>query len=331
MRAKPPCSISNIAFKLRVTLKRAVTIALLLITPAASLPVLAYETDQFTNRLVEIKDSREVLNAKVNRAIQEVADEWQGPRDDFKFVTGIWKKIGGVHWVDRLERFAMKSEAVAKLPTPRHDTIYSNHPIYVSRVAGMFGAGQTLKLSGTLIGTDKLGHFLSQGRKYYRRWLKLHDERKAAEQSAYTERAIFGQLTTGAYANADLVANYEGHRFYRSLFEDDIVPNQSAILKWDDAANRWLVQRAFDFNHHVNEYWDEALNVNHFDRVFKPHLRERLQTLCATWAQNPAAFDVEPERDAELQLRYANLQLRDTRDMRLGAICQTTDQSQLEN
>ena len=68
-------------------------------------------------------------------------------------------------------------------------------------------------------------------------------EQEAAERSAYTERAIFGQMTTGSYSNADLVANYEGHRFYRSLFEDNIVPGKPAILRWENDA--WVIQRPY--------------------------------------------------------------------------------------
>ena len=37
-------------------------------------------------------------------------------------------------------------------------------------------------------------------------------------RSVTTERGVFGALTTGIYSNADLVANYEGYRFYRGLF-----------------------------------------------------------------------------------------------------------------
>jgi len=236
-----------------------------LLTAQAGWP---YETDQFSNRLEPIEDATELLDAKVNATIERIVAGWHGPRDEWKFVNAIYHAIGGHHWVDKIERWAMKSPDVDRLQTPRRQSIYQGHPFWATRVAGIFGVGPTIKVNGELIGADKLGHFLSQGRKFYRRYLKSLDEAQAAEHSAFTERAIFGQLTTGVYSNADLVANYEGYRFYRGLFEDGVVEGKPAILSWRDG--HWVVQRAFSWADHVNAYWDEALNVNHFDDVLYP-------------------------------------------------------------
>jgi len=168
-----------------------------------------------------------------------------------------------------------------------------------------------------LVGTDKLGHFLSQGRKFYRRWVRMGDESKAAEHSAYTERAIFGQMTTGSYSNADLVANYEGFLFYRSLFEDNIIPGKPAILAWKD--DHWIMQRPFDWADHVNDYWDEALNINHYDELLYSHMKTRLLTFCDSYNTNPEFFVVHNEE--VLKYRYRYLQLRDTSELRLDQLC----------
>ena len=281
----------------------------------------AYETDQFNNRQQPITDSTSILNHEVTLAIASTITGWQGAPDEKKVVDGIYYKIGGKHWVDKLERFAMESDEVEKLATPPHESIYSGHPLYATRVAGLFGVGPTLKINHVLVGTDKLGHFLSQGRKFYRRWLKQQDESKAAEHSAYTERAIFGQMTTGSYSNADLVANYEGFRFYRSLFEDNIVPGKPAILSWEE--DHWIMQRPFDWADHVNDYWDEALNINHYDVMLYSHMKTRLLSFCDDYFENPGLFVVHDEET--LKYRYRNLQLRDTSELRLDQLC-TDDQ-----
>jgi len=281
----------------------------------------AYETDQFNNRQLSIKDSTSLMNYQVTQAIVSTILGWQGEADQMKVVDGIYKKIGGKHWVDKLERFAMDSSEVEKLPTPPHDSIYSGHPLYATRVAGLFGVGPTLKINNVLVGTDKLGHFLSQGRKFYRRWVKLQDESKAAEHSAYTERAIFGQMTTGSYSNADLVANYEGFRFYRSLFEDNIIPGKPAILKWK--GDYWVMQRSFDWADHVNDYWDEALNINHYDELLYSHMKTRLLSFCDDYHENPDLWVLHNEE--ALKYRYRDLQLRETSELRLDTLC-TEDQ-----
>ena len=220
--------------------------ALFLAAPAVD----AYETDQFSNRQNPIADSTTVLDERVNRSIADAVADWTGPRDEKKVVDAIYYDIGGIHWVDKIERWAMKSEDVERLQESRYASIYRGHPIWATRVAAMFGTGPTIKLNGHLVGSDKLGHFLSQGRKFWNRYQKYEDEARAAEHSAYTERALFGQMTTGVYSNADLVANYEGYRFYRSLFEDGIVEGKKAILDWRDGA--WHVQREFTWADQVN-------------------------------------------------------------------------------
>jgi hypothetical protein len=277
----------------------------------------AYETDQFSNRRQDIRDSTALMNYGVTQAIASIVIEHYGEDDEKKIVDGIYYRIGGKHWVDKLERFAMDSGEVERLPTPPYDSIYSGQPLHATRVAGLFGVGPTMKINHVLLGTDKLGHFLSQGRKFYRRWVKLGDESKAAEQSAYTERAIFGQLTTGSYSNADLVANYEGYRFYRSLFEDNVIPGKPAILAWDK--DHWRMQRTFDFADHVNDYWDEALNINDYDVLLYSYMKKRFLNYCDDYRADPDLWVVHDEE--ALKHRYRNLQLRDSSELRLDNLC----------
>ena len=282
-----------------------------------AVPCAAYETDQFTNRLNPIEDSIELLNIKVNETLNSIVDDWKGPRDDWKFVNAVYFEIGGRHWVDKIERWAMKSPDVERLVQSRHQSIYKGHPIWATRVAALFGVGPTIMINGQLVGSDKLGHFLSQGRKYYGRYLRSLDEIQAAAHSAYTERAIFGQLTTGVYSNADLVANFEGYRFYRSLFEDNVVLAKPAILRWDN--DHWMIQSRFDWADFVNEYWDEALNINHYDSLLYPHMKQRFLTFCADYNAAPERYQIENE--AELKEKYTHIQLRETSELRLENLC----------
>jgi len=291
----------------------AVTGAAIFCAPLAA----AYETDQFYNRSQPIADSTEVLNRRVNETLVEIVANWKKGEDERAFVDSVYHELGGHHWVDKLERWAMKSPEVEKLETPRYDSIYAGMPFWSTRATFFFGIGSTIRVHDQLIGSDKIGHFYSQGRKYYRRYLKTGSEEDAARQSAFTERAIFGSGTTGSYSNADLVANYEGHRFYRSLFENDIIPGKTAILRWEDGG--WIMQREFDWADHVNEYWDEALNVNRYDDLIYKHMRIRMVELCPQYWENPSLFAIENEE--ALKARYSHLQLHDSWHMRLDALC----------
>jgi len=294
----------------------ALAIAVLLLAPQYCG---AYETDQFTNRLEPIADSTRLLDERVNQSIEKAVSNWNRKRNDNLVVNKIYHDIGGVHWVDKIERWAMQSDEVEKLQSSRYESIYKGHPFRATRVAGLFGVGPTIRVNGQLIGSDKLGHFLSQGRKFYFRYLRSHDEAEAAEHSAYTERALFGQMTTGSYSNADLVANYEGFRFYLSLFNDNVIPGKPAILAWQD--DHWVIQRKFTFADHVNEYWDEALNVNDYDKALHPYMEVRLKTFCPDFFKQPDRYEIDPAREEALKAQYHDLQLRDTSDMRLDSLC----------
>ena len=87
------------------------------------------------------------MNQQVTLAIAVTITPWRGPRDDMAVVDGIYNKIGGRHWVDKLERFAMSSGDIERLDTPPHDSIYSGHPFWATRVAAIFGVGPTLRVN----------------------------------------------------------------------------------------------------------------------------------------------------------------------------------------
>jgi len=279
----------------------------------------AYETDPYSNRRVPLRDSAPAMNREVNAALADIVAHWQGPRDDNRMVMAVFKKLGGYYWVDHLERWAMDSPEVERLPTPLRHSIYRGLPIRLTRVAAAFGVAPVFRIGDSLVGTDKIGHFLSQGRKFWQRWHRNGDERREADTASRVEGGIFGSVTTGTFSNADLVSDYEGYRFYRSLFEDDIVPGKPAILRWQDG--HWQIQRPFDWNDHVNAYWDEALNPNKYQKGLRRAMRARLHDFCGDAGQAPELYRLDPAVDAELAVRYELIHLRSDPDMRLDAIC----------
>ena len=271
-----------------------------------------YEIDPYTNRDVDIADSLAVLDAKVNEALDEVAASWSVGEDEWQMAMAVYRRLGGLHWVDRLERWAMNAAAVEKVPNTRDQSVVGDFPLHAARVAWVFGFGPTIRVNDVYMGTDKIGHFFSQGRKFYGRYRRLRDEARAARWSVVTEVGLFGRLTTGVRSNADLVANYEGYRFYRSLFEDGIVPGKAAILGWhDDVPVR---QRPFTWADHVNAFWDEALNPNAYSAALLPYVKERLLRLCDDFARRPERYEV-PDADALFE-RYRHIGLLDTSALR---------------
>jgi len=286
----------------------------------------SYETDPFYQRQQPLRDARPVLNREVNKALEDIVARWKGPRDERRMIDAIFHRLGGYYWVDHLEDWAWRSPEVQRIDTPHESSIYYGPPIWVTRVSYLFHLGPTLKVAGQRIGTDKIGHFFSQGRKFNRRWRRSRSETQAARWSEITEAGIFGQMTTGDFSNADLVANYQGHRFYRSLFEDDIVPGRKALLRWD--SDHWTIQRPFDWADYVDPYWDEAVDVDHFDRLLRPYMVKAFEARCADYLAAPAIYDIPDAEDQRLWARYAFLGLRDSRDLRLSSLCRSSSRSE---
>ena len=69
----------------------------------------AYESDQYLYRTAEVADSLPLMDARVNDALVQVAATWSGPRDDARFARAVYLELGGLYWVDHIERWANAS------------------------------------------------------------------------------------------------------------------------------------------------------------------------------------------------------------------------------
>jgi hypothetical protein len=283
----------------------------------AAAPVAAYETDQYSNRLIPIADAVPELDRVMNEALAKIAARWRRTEDRARFAFELYQTVGGLHWVDRIERHAMKSPAVEKLPQYRWRSVFRGAPVWATRVGFVFGVGATIRIDDTLVGTDKLGHFISQGLKYYRSHLAGWSEERIAGRGRLNERWIFGQATTSVYSNADLVANWEGYRFYRSLFEDAVVRGKPAIVRFEPGGAR--IQRPFAWSDHVNDFWDEALLPSHLSPGLARFMSARLPALCADVEREPHRF--VPANEGELDERYRLLGIRAQPELRMDRIC----------
>ena len=276
-----------------------------------------YETDQYTHRLQPIADAQPTLERIVNQALVQVASEWRGGADRYGFTLAVFNELGGRYWVDRIERLAIQSPEIEHLPQFRHHSIYDGLPFSARRVSFVFGVGRTFKLAGVLTGSDKLGHFFSQGKKYYMSHLAGWREEHILGRGIFNERWLFGQWTTSVYSNADLVANYEGYLFYRSLFEDGIVPGKPAIVRF--VGDRAEIRRAFSWSDHVNDFWDEALNPSHMSPAMAKSMQQAILRVCPDYDRAPGAFQVRDE--ARLAARYAAIGLKPAPENSVPVVC----------
>ncbi|KAB2965191.1 MAG: hypothetical protein F9K18_06815 [Thermoanaerobaculia bacterium] len=288
-----------------------------LLALALAAPTRGYESDQYSHRLEPIEDALPVLDRAVNETLARVARRHRGAEDRMGIALGVWRELGGLYWADRIERFVVRTADIEKLPQRRRTSIFAGAPFWATRVNFVFGVGRTFRLAGTLVGSDKLGHFFSQGLKYFRSHLSGWSERRVAGRGRFNERWLFGQATTSNYSNADLVANWEGYRFYRSLFENGIVAGKGPIVRF--RGGRAEIARPFTWADHVNDFWDEALNPSYVSKSLARYLERRLPELCADYRRAPERF--RPVREAELRARYEGIGLRENLRFRMDHVC----------
>lgn len=287
--------------------------------------LMAYETDQHTNRLVPVSDSMVVMDGKVNDAIELISGRWSKGENERAFAAAIYWELGGIYWVDKIERWASKTDQIDKYPQSRRHSIYRGMPLWVIRVNYLFGVGKTLRVNEVMVGSDKFGHFFSQGFKYYKRELRGWDYERVLARGAFAERWIFGQWTTGVYSNADLVANFEGMLFYKSLFQDDIIKGKGAIMSWRDG--KPVQQRLFTWADHINDYWDEALNPSFNSKSLNKRLLARIRLLCGEFAKNPDAFVAK--NDKFYQSKYRHIGMKENRGNRFDRVCRPVEELSL--
>ena len=140
----------------------------------------------------------------------------------------------------------------------------------------------TIKVYGTYLGGDKMGHFTDMGMHYYRAYSEAR-ARGASEKAAvaaavdvgthgpiFSERGMVGYLSAGAYSNGDLAANYLGFLFYKNLTQPVSLKgqlHQPMLIKdghyWKLAPN---IRRDSDFfADFISDHLNEALNPSHFE------------------------------------------------------------------
>ncbi|MGF1547478.1 MAG: hypothetical protein ACFCUG_09130 [Thiotrichales bacterium] len=241
----------------------------------AAPPAVAAEVDSYTRRPPSLPDATEILNAEVNRRIDRaIAFANAEPHaaepkrcDTERLLAGLEDLFGGLVFGE-IERYANALPQRFRHDTPLAQSIYQDLSLVEAPTLVTYGAlAGLIQVHGVLIGTDKLGHFFSDGQTYFRRYhqqgLPIADTLLGGEIS---ELSVFGSMVTGIFSYADLVANFQGMRFWnRVLGEAPDILSQRRPHPYIACANGRL-QRThdFDWRDYVDPAWDEAVNCNRY-------------------------------------------------------------------
>ena len=242
----------------------------------------AAEVDQFTPSAQPLADSADVLNLAVNAAIAESLAMANRPRPvppkmRHRFPAkgpgcNVRRLYYSLSWnlarpvIGQIESFAEQEPAVSRRQIPFSQSVYQDFRwpespslVLSERVAAV------IRIGDVELGTDKLGHFFTEGFSYF----EITDYLTSGTEQGllfgeWSESVYFGAQTTGVFSYADLVANFNGLRFWNRILAEQPDPlsgNQPpAYISCED--NRWQQADEFRWQDYVDAAWDESRNCS---------------------------------------------------------------------
>lgn len=239
------------------------------------------EVDSFTNRNVRHQDSADVLDAEVNRrianGIRRANRAGACSKSLLSFSVGAELRAGitGGFMISPLEVYSNESPSVFRTVEEKSLSVYRDVKVWNSVPISVYPLGRLIKANGHFIGGDKFSHFFNEGfiyyRKYYSRGMTLDE---VLSYGRGTEAGRWGLATSGVFSYADLVANFQGMRFWASFFDapDPLTGQNTPFVQCEE--DEWVQIRPFHWSEWVDGGWDEGVNCSRYtdnlSRVIQP-------------------------------------------------------------
>ena len=171
----------------------------------------------------------------------------------------------------------------------------------------------SIKVNGVYLGTDKIGHFVDMGYRYYKVYSRLRNDKGFSERKAMhgaanafnsgimSETSVLGYATAGAYSNADMTSNYVGCLFYRNMTEPVRLKGQvrpPIVVRSGDywKLNDHVRGEPDFFSWFISDHYDEVLNPSHYEKGMQKAMRKAITQRCENLMRwyAPAGEDRQP-------------------------------------
>jgi hypothetical protein len=307
------------------------------ITLFAALVAGAHETDQFTvppnRKFADLGDYFDrwayraieqgvgISNAQIRQAIAlhrpsgVLAELQSGPHVTMAVRTQ-WP--ASVSEIDNFEKLLGSPQMRRRYPGrvvaygERFAGVYDGafSPLDIRELAHMLFFSSTIKVHGTYLGTDKIGHFTDIGISYYFEYLKARDsglgEKQAVARAVRlgidgpnSESGMLGTVGNSDYANGDVAANFAGFLFYRNLTGSVALKGQICRPMLVREGPYWKIADEIRpnsrfFARFISDHLDEALNPGYFDEYLRPAMRKAVRARTEVLLQHYCDKDGQP-------------------------------------
>ena len=278
----------------------------------------ASEIDSVTPRRVALEDSRSQINAIFEQRIKEGVEKANQQRISIQVVgdlelpvvgdycdeDDLYRELRKAIFDSRSASWGLKGYDLDKqlrdllrrqsYSLSLNDSIYRDIDYLEGFSLNLKELSDVVRIEGNLIGLDKLGHYFAEGFHYF--VMTTLADKPVYDALAWgkeKESGLFGYTTTGIFSFADLVANFNGMRFWNkvlhkrddplkgfigNLFDGPYVTCDIQILDSITAwkvVKAWEVNTTFDIADYVDGSWDEGNNCNSYA---DPIIEDKVQT-----------------------------------------------------
>jgi hypothetical protein len=274
----------------------------------------AAEIDSVTPRRIHLDDSQQAINAIFNQRMLEGIEKANARRGDiedlaadeycdeeilytelrkamFQSFTASW----GLKGYD-LDKQLRELLAERSYSLSLNDSIYRDIDYFEGFSLNLKELSDVVKFNGHLVGLDKIGHFFSEGWQYF----ELSQQQgknldQAMQWGKEQESGKYGYSTTGIYSFADLVANFNGWRFWNRVLGKNNDPlfgilqnlldkpyvscdiQVIASIRHLKLVKAWERNRKVDMSLYIDGVWDEGNNCNSYaDPVIEAKVTSRI-------------------------------------------------------
>lgn len=168
-----------------------------------------------------------------------------------------------------------------------NDSIYRDIDYLEGFSLNLRELSDVVNINGHLVGLDKIGHFFAEGWQYFElTHYQDYDIDQALEWGRQQEAGKFGYATTGIFSFSDLVANFNGWRFWNKVLLGEKDPLKGvfanfinrpyvscdiqilASIKNRKIVRAWEYNARFDLSDYIDGSWDEGNNCNSYADPF---------------------------------------------------------------
>jgi hypothetical protein len=247
----------------------------MLVLLAAATLVRAAEIDSFTDRNATLTDSTRALERRLNASLAsgvERANRSPSVCNEEALYAELRHALASPFIGHVLTESLNGDDALDRRLILRADSIYRDLDLLDNISVHWKDLSAVVRVGDVLTGVDKFGHFFVEGWSYFET-ANLDGEGIAAamDWGERSEETYFGFYTTGVRSSADLVADFDGMRFWRRVLgaaDDPLKARWRSNRPYVRCKRRFLIAgkrrwkqvRKFDLDDYVTPAWDEAVN-----------------------------------------------------------------------